>query len=69
MIRKKVLPVSLDDLKYGFLELAATDTVDVSAAELRQLVKHHVNNAAESFEDRIVETLCGEDGTERASFD
>ena len=69
MIKNKVLAASLDDLKFGFLELAVADTVDVSAVELRQIVKKYVNNSAESFEDRFTEVFCGEEGTNRVSFD
>ena len=35
MLKYRVDPASLDDLKFSFLELSATDTVDVSAFDMR----------------------------------
>ena len=68
MIKKKIDPALLDELKYGFLELAATDTVEVSSSELRFLVKKHMNTV-ESLEDRFIECFGAEDDESRVSFD
>ena len=70
MIKKKVVPASLDELKFSFLELADTETVDVSVDELRSLVKKYVDSAAEAFAEKFVECLGGgDDGADRVSYD
>ena len=40
----KIDPEVLDELKYGFLELAAAETVDVSTVEFKQLIRKYLGN-------------------------
>ena len=69
MIKMKVLPDNLDELKFNFLELSDTQSIDVSVQELKLIVRKCINNSAEVFAEKFAESLIGDDGSDRVPFD
>lgn len=72
MVMNKMDPLQLDEFKFSFLSHAVSDNVSVTVRQLRQIIRHVLNNENLSYEERFIQALVGprdNDQTQLASTD
>ena len=59
MVMNKMDPLQLDEFKFSFLSHAVSDNVSVTVRQLRQIIRHVLNNENLSYEERFIQALVG----------